>query len=137
MWRRRAEFEIHDIKRETARRHALARFAYFVLLPPAILFAVGFLYWIGILRIKLGKPPPNISFIDAVLQNIPVSAIIIAVLVIVGLRRLRDEASVASRVICTRCHSTMSRSISELCDCGGRLEPVAYRRCIDDVRQHT
>ena len=137
MWQRRTEAEIHGITRSIARRYALAQFAYFVLLPLAILFAAGFLYWIGIPQIKLGKPPPNISFTDAVLQNVPLSAIMIAVVVIVGLRRSRGEASAASRVICTRCHSVMSRSTSELCDCGGRLEPVAYWRWIDDVRQHT
>lgn len=135
MWRRREEIEIHDINRSIGRRKARLRFAYFVILPLVIFFALGFLDWIGVFDAKWGRPPPNISFTDAMLRSIPLS--FVAMLLVVGLRQLRGDGSATPRVICTRCQKTMSRSSSELCDCGGRLEPVDYWRWTDDQPQHT
>lgn len=138
MWRRREEAEIRTIERSAARRRAFARFAYPILWIPAIFFASAFLDWIGIFQAKLGKPPPNIDFTDAMLRNIPISLVLL-VIVIFGLRRQRKEnQSALLRLICTRCNTISSRpSLPDLCECGGALEPVAFWRWSEDELQHT
>lgn len=138
MWMRRSDEEIGEyLEREEAKRKSLLRPFLFALALSAgatILYALG--YRGGWLRggLVFVSSPGGLGA-----RTLFVSAFFFALFFAVALlnRRRRGASLYASgeSLLCRECTQPFQANADGLCGCGGRLEPFAFFRWVEDEAQ--
>jgi hypothetical protein len=127
MWVRRNDDEIAAIKRRKRARR----------LSPVGAFVMAALLTIFVVLVP-HSPRPTFSLLPALVTFLLaftllyMSHALLGRYQLFGITRLTPPSAIQHRMICPACRTAQFDTPSQLCACGGRLEPLEYWRWTDE-----